>query len=714
MREKFSLSDLARLVGTRNSVPVILQTEATECGNACLAMIASYYGLPLTIYQLRRKFPISLKGIALNQMVRMCEQLGLQHRAIALELDELTQLRTPCILHWNFNHFVVLCEVDARSVVVHDPAIGRRRISRSELSNSFTGVALEVWPGQDFKTEPEAPPIRLRNLVGKIYGLKRSLSQVILLALVLEIFSLVSPIFTQWIVDEVVVSGDIDLLTTLLIGFVLLVIMQTAVSGVRAYVGMHLGTSISFQSKSNLFTHLVKLPTSYFERRHVGDLVSRFGAIDTIQQTLNSSMVAGILDGLMTIATLCLMLLYSPSLSSIAIFSMGLYGLIRVFSYSPLKERSHESIIKSAKTQSHFLETIRGIRTIQIFQKTMERQEVWQGMLAEQVNAGIRVQKLRILFQQVNSIIFGLEGVAILWLGANLVIDGSFSVGMLMAFLAYKAQFNSRVGALIDNAFEVKMLRLQGERLSDIILAQPDDEGVDQERSLDKLSGDLQLSGVYFRYGHAENMVLDNASFSIRQGESVAIIGPTGSGKTTLLKLFLGIIKPLKGEILIGGVTYPVLGPRGVRTLSASVLQDDVLFAGSISDNVSFFDRNADQDWIETCCKNAAIHEEISSLPMGYNTLVGDMGTVLSGGQKQRILIARALYRRPKILFLDEATCHLDIEVEARIVNMLKALEITRVVVAHRPQTIASADRVLEVRNGRVLAVSRFEDKLVA
>lgn len=710
----FDISDLKKLIGTRPTVPLILQSEATECGNACLAMIAGYHGLDLSIYQLRRKFPISLKGISLNQMVKMCEQIHLQSRGVALELEELKDLRTPCILHWNFNHFVVLCEVGSRSVVIHDPAIGRRRVKFSEMSKSFTGVALEAWPDQNFKTQADLPSVKIREMVGKIWGIKRSLFQVIQLALVLEIFSLISPVFTQWIVDHVVVSGDAELLTTILIGFVILIVMQTAVSTVRAYVGLHLGTSISFQSKRNLFNHLIKLPTSYFERRHVGDIVSRFGAIDSIQQTLNSSMISGVLDGVLTIATLILMLMYSPSLTFIAIGAMVLYGIIRSLSYTPLKDRSHEAIIKGARTQSHFLETIRGIRTIQIFQKSSDRRNIWQGLLVDQINSGVRVQKLKIFFQQMNSIIFGLEGVAILWLGARSVIDGALTVGMLMAFLAYKGQFNSRVGALIDNAFELRMLKLQGERISDIILTQPEEEGSDKDRALDYLPGNLDLCGIYFRYGHAESMILDNVSFSISQGESVAIVGSTGSGKTTLLKILLGVLKPLKGEVMIGGSSYAALGPRGVRTLSASVLQDDVLFAGSIAENVSFFDHDADPTWIELCCRNAAVHEEISSLAMGYNTLVGDMGTVLSGGQKQRILIARALYRRPKVLFLDEATCHLDVDVELKIVNMLRELQITRVVVAHRPQTIASADRVLQVRGGRVYELTNIGDKRVA
>lgn len=698
----FTLTDLKRLMSGRPTVPVILQAEAAECANACIAMVAGYYGQALTVHQLRQRFPISLKGVTLLQVATMCEQLGLQYRAVTLELNDLAKLRTPCILHWRFNHFVVLCSTNGRTAVIHDPSTGQRKISHTELNEAFTGVALELWPAQTFQISPPQPPMPLRQLVGTVFGLKRALLQIIILALVLEMLSLATPVLTQWVIDDVIVSADTDLLTTLLIGFALLLIMQTAVSTLRAYVGMQLSTSLSFQSKSNLFAHLVKLPTAFFERRHIGDIVSRFGSIDTIQQTLNASLIAGILDGLMTVITLVLMWLYSWQLSLIAIVAMVLYGSIRVVSYPPLKARSHDAIIKGAQTQSHFLETLRGIRTLQVFQKAQDRCAAWQTLLVDQFNAGIKIQKLKLVFEQFNAVIFGLEGLIILWAGAHLVISGGFSVGMLMAFLAYKSQFNQRVGALIDNLFELRMLRIQGERLSDIVLTSPEAPGRDSQRPVDRISGTLAFSNVSFRYGDADPMVLDQASFEIAEGQSVAIIGTTGAGKSTLLKLMLGILQPTQGEAVIGGIPYHVLGARGIRSISASVLQDDVLFAGSIADNVSFFDQNVDRDWIETCCRHAAIHDEIAALPMGYHTLVGDMGTVLSGGQKQRLLIARALYHRPKILILDEATCHLDLVVEARVVHMLKTLNITRIVVAHRPQTIASAERVLELKHGKI------------
>lgn len=696
----FTLTDLKRLMSGRPTVPVILQGESTECANACIAMVATYYGHSLTVHELRQRFPISLKGATLLQVAQICEQVGLQYRAVTLELEELGNLRTPCILHWRFNHFVVLCSTSGNTAIIHDPSTGQRKVSHTELDEAFTGVALELWPAHNFQITPPAPPLHLRKLVGAVIGIKRALLQIIILALVLEMLSLTTPVLTQWIIDDVIVTANTDLLTTLLIGFALLLVMQTAVSTLRAYVGMQLSTSVSFQSKSNLFAHLVKLPTAFFERRHIGDIVSRFGSIDTIQQTLNASLIAGILDGLMTVITLVLMWLYSWQLALVAIGAMILYGAVRIVSYPPLKARSHDAIIKGAQTQSHFLETLRGIRTLQVFQKAQDRCTSWQSLLVAQFNAGIKVQKLNLVFQQFNAVIFGAESLIILWAGANLVIAGGFSVGMLMAFLAYKSQFNQRVGALIDNLFELRMLRIQGERLSDIVLAPTEKPGLDPHRSLDQVKGTLEFSDVSFRYGDADPLVLDHASFQIAQGESVAIIGTTGAGKSTLLKLMLGILHPTHGEISIGGVPYSVLGTRGIRSISASVLQDDVLFAGSIADNVSFFDHDTDRDWIETCCKHAAIHDEIAALPMGYHTLVGDMGTVLSGGQKQRLLIARALYRRPKILILDEATCHLDLVVEARVVEMLKSLNITRIVVAHRPQTIASAERVLELRNG--------------
>ncbi|WP_321955184.1 peptidase domain-containing ABC transporter [Burkholderia cenocepacia] len=698
--------------GVGRKLLMLLQTEATECGVACLAMISSYHGHRVDITELRNRFPISLKGAGLSRIIEISNSLNLGARALKLDLDQLVQLRVPCILHWNFNHFVVLKEVSGRSVVIHDPAEGVRKFSLEEVSRSFTGVALELWPTGEFQLREPAPAVRLRSLVGPVTGLSRSVGQVLVLALALEVFALVQPFFMQWVVDEVIVSSDRDLLTVLALGFALLFVIQQATSAIRAWVLMYFSTTLNVQWRDNVFAHLISLPTRYFEKRHLGDVVSRFGSVDVIQQTLTTSFIGAITDGLMSVVTLAMMFVYSWKLGIIAIVTMFFYIFLRGIWYFPLKNASEEQIIRVAKQESHFLETIRGIKSIKLFNRQNERRAGWIKLLVDQINAGLRIQKLQLLYQQINGLIFGAAGLIVVWLGARMVMDGYFTVGALIAFSSYKGQFDSRVGSLIDKFFEVKLLRLQGERLSDIVFSTPEPKGslrhVPGEAT--DLRGSIEFNAINFRYAEGEPFILDGVTFSITPGESVAIVGPSGCGKTTLINILLGVLEPSSGSVSIGGVEMGRLGVDQLRAIVGTVLQDDVLFAGSISENISFFDPDADDKWIVQCAQLAAVHADIISMPMGYNTLVGDMGTVLSGGQKQRVLLARALYKRPKILVLDEATSHLDLQREQQVNVAVSALQMTRVIVAHRPQTIASAARVIGLNGGRI----EFDDSTKA
>ncbi|THJ45980.1 peptidase domain-containing ABC transporter [Burkholderia sp. LS-044] len=701
------MSFLDRLsFGIGSKLPITLQTEAAECGLACLAMVAGYHGHHVSLATLRGQFPVSLKGMGLGRVIEVAQRLGLGTRALKLDLDHLAQLRTPCILHWDFNHFVVLRRVHGKIVTIHDPAQGIRRLSFDEVSRAFTGVALELWPTDVFKPRGVVPNVRLRTLLGPVSGLSRSLVQIVLLALALEVFALVSPFFLQWVIDEVIVSADRDLLTVLALGFGLLLLMQQATSALRSWSLMYFGTTLNVQWRANVFTHLVSLPVQYFHRRHLGDVVSRFGAVDAIQQTLTTSFLSAVIDGLMAIVTIVLMFIYSWKLGLIALGTMLLYALLRALWYLPLKRSSEAQIVHAAKQQSHFLETVRGVKTIKLFNRQAERCSGWLTLLVEQVNAGLHVQKLQLFYQQLNGLLFGLEGLVIIWLGARLVMDGQLTVGVLMAFNAYKGQFDSRVGSLIDKFFEVKMLQLQGERLADIVFAQPEAEaGLRQvPGESENLVASMETDQLAFRYADSEPLVLENISLKIEAGESVAIVGPSGCGKTTLINVLLGVLTPTEGVIRIGGVDVERLGIDRLRTLVGTVLQDDVLFAGSIADNISFFDPQADLRWVAECAQLAAVHADIVAMPMGYNTLVGDMGTVLSGGQKQRVLLARALYKRPKILVLDEATSHLDVQREQQVNAAIGALQMTRLIVAHRPETIASASRVITLNGGRIVS----------
>ena len=471
----------------------------------------------------------------------------------------------------------------------------------------------------------------------------------------------------------------------------------------RSWVLLYFGTTLSLQWRANVFSHLIRLPVQYFEKRHLADVVSRFEATEQIQRSLSSSFVEGILDGFMTLATLAVMLCYSPKLAAIALIAMLLYLLVRWIWYTPLRDAMELEIIQAARQHSHFLETLRGVRVLKLFQREDDRRSRWLALTVDQVNANLRTQRMQLLYKVINGLLFGTENILIIWLGAWLVVDGNITVGVLTAFMAYKSQFGTRVSGLIDKLFELKILKLQGERLADIVLTEPEQKGSSNLSLPEELVPSIEVRGLRFRYSPYESNVLDGIDFKIDPGESVAIVGPSGCGKTTLVNVILGISTATEGEILVGGVPIQKLGLEAMRRIVSTVLQDDVLFAGSIADNISFFDPHPDQAWLHECAGHAAIAEDIAAMAIGYNTLVGDMGTVLSGGQKQRILLARALYKRPKILILDEATSHLDLAREHQVNCAVRKLNMTRVIIAHRPETIASASRVIVLAAGKVI-----------
>lgn len=692
-------------LGWTQRVPVLLQTEAAECSLACIAMIASYYGHETDVGELRKRYPVSLKGATVSHIAEVADQMRMACRPLQLELAELAQLRLPAILHWNLNHFVVLQAVKGGVVSIHDPAIGSLKLSLKAASTHFTGIAIELEPGMAFKRKAAPPAIELKALIGKVVGLKRGMAQLLGLALVIEVLSLTLPILTQWITDEAIVGGDRDLLTILGFGMVAIGLSNAVIGAVRSYIGMYISARFNMQWMSNVMGRLMKLPVEYFERRHLGDIVSRFGAVKSIEHGLTNAAIEAALDGLLAVGTLAMMVVYAPSLASVTVVAVVVYGALRWLRYSAERAAATGVIAKQAKEQTYFLETVRGVRTIKLCNRERERRTAWLNLWVDATNAGLVMQKLSLLFGTSWSFLSSVERAFVFWLGAAAVIDHRMSLGMLFAFLSYKEQFAGRVNRLIDSVVEFKMLGISAERLADIVLTAPEERNVAHRREpTDDLT--LALEDVSFRYAADDAPILNGATLKVSPGECVAIIGPSGCGKTTYLKLILGILTPNKGKIYLGGLSIAQMGLQNYRNVVATVMQDDHLFAGSVYDNIAFLDPKPDAEWLRACAKAACIHEEISQMPMGYHTLVGDMGSVLSGGQKQRVLLARALYRRPKILLLDEATSQLDVGNEAMIGEAIAALDITRIMIAHRPQTIAIADRIVRLEQGKFVEVT--------
>jgi ATP-binding cassette subfamily B protein RaxB len=683
--------------GGQGRLPIIQQTEAAECGLASLAMISSYHGRRIDLNTLRRRHPVSLKGATLRALIQVASQMQFVCRPVRFELGHLRRLHMPTIVHWDMNHFVVLKSVTRRGILVHDPASGKRFFPIAEASKHLTGVALELSPSEGFRPKDERARLPFSTFWTQLRGSRHALVQIFILSAVLEIFVIASPFYLQLTIDEVIARGDADLLFVLALGFGLLAAIKVGSTAIRTLIILVVQNVLHFEIGARLFHHLVRLPIAYFEKRHIGDILSRFNSIEPIRSALAEGMIAATIDGLMALATLAMIFVYSTQLALVVLAAFVLYAVVRLGLYRLLRERSLAAIEAKAHENSTFIETLRAIQSLKIFNREGDRETQWLNRYGDVVSANVRLGRAKIAFATINDALFGLENVVTIYLAARLALSNSLTIGMIFAFMSYKQHFTEKAVQLVEKALDFRILELHLERLADIALS-PLERGHDQVLAyMRQIRGRIELRNVFFRYAETEPFVLEDINFIIEPGEFVAVMGPSGAGKTTLIKIMLGLLEPTRGEVLIDGVPLSTIGPRAYREHVGAVMQEDQLLSGSVADNICFFDPSFDQDRMIQCTQLAGIHEEIMAMPMSYNSLIGDMGSSLSGGQKQRVLLARALYRLPRILFLDEGTAHLDVENEIKINDALKRLQMTRISVAHRPEISSGANRMLRI-----------------
>ncbi|ARD46528.1 ABC transporter ATP-binding protein [Colwellia sp. PAMC 21821] len=659
---------------------------------------------------MRKRFSANLKGMNLQQVIELGDSLGMASRALQCPIDETHKLATPCILHWDLNHFVVLAQVSGKGksakFFINDPALGKRVLTTEEFSKHFTGICLELTPTSKFEVKQEQVRMKFTQLWSSMSGLKAGLFKLIGLSLVLQLFALMAPYYMQWVVDEVLISFDKPLLTVLALGFALIAIISVVTNAVRSWLILRLSSLLNMQMGVNLLRHLLRLPMNYFESRHIGDIVSRFGSLAQIRERITTGFVETLVDGVMAITVLIMMALYSFKLTAVVLVAIALYTIVRLALYRPLHQATEEMIQNSAKEQSNFLENIRGMQTIKLFGNESQRQGIWQNRYAEVINSEIRLGRLNISFDSFNKLLFGLENVLVIYFAAMMVMANSLSIGMVLAFIAYKGQLTSRFANLIEQIIQFKMMRLHLDRIADIALTEQEANREGEATFTDEPKGQITLENISFSYSEDQRPILDNINLTLEAGESIAITGPSGAGKTTLMKIMLGLLQPTAGKIYLDGKDINHLGLKNYRKYIAAVMQDDTLLAGSIADNISFFDPQPNYLKIEQCAHLAAIHDDINKMTMGYNSLVGDMGSNLSGGQIQRLLLARALYQTPCVLFMDEATSHLDKDNETKISEQIQHLPITRIMIAHRQETINMVEKVYLLNDGTLIDIN--------
>tara|TARA_R110002051_G_scaffold52991_2_gene100207 strand:- start:868 stop:2967 length:2100 start_codon:yes stop_codon:yes gene_type:complete len=664
-------------------------------------MIAGAHGHKMDLPTLRSKFPISLKGATLKDIIEISAQMDMGARAVRCEPEELKGLRVPAILHWNMNHFVVFSGVSGNKFTIYDPAAGKVTMTLEEASKHFTGVALELTPSSGFQRKRERNPVKLISLV-KLDGTAwKAVVQGLALSVFLQVFVLLAPYYMQLVIDEAILKGDFSLLMAIATGFALLKLFEAITTIIRGLVFQFLSNILAFDMEASLFHHMARLPLTYFHRRHVGDIQQRFQSLGPIRDFIANGAIAALIDGFLAIFLGIIIFLYNAMLGFVVVGFVVVYAALRFAFLSLSKRLSGDFLVADAKENTKFLETLRAMQTVKVSGIENEREGLWRNLAADTLNAQIRMGNVNIGYGAISQTLMGLSNILVIYLAASSAIGGAMTIGMITAFVAYKGQFEQKLMALLETYVNFKLLDVHLERVSDIALAKKED-GLQKPSTGKQLDGRITIQNLHFRYAQFEPDILKGANLEIEPGDFIALAAPSGEGKSTLLRLILGLYQPSHGKIFYDGLEGSKWGLSSLRQQMGVVMQDDTLLAGSIEENICLFDERPDRDRILEVARIAAIHEDIEAMPMGYRSLVGDMGTTLSGGQQQRVMLARALYREPRLLVMDEGTSALDVQTERRINEELKKLSITRIIAAHRPETLAAADKVIALHQGRL------------
>lgn len=688
----------------------VYQSEAAECGLACLATCLSFLGAPTNLSTLRQRFQIGSRGMSIREIKEVAAATGLVTRAVRCELDELRSLKIPAILHYEFSHFVVLLGLarDGR-LKIFDPAIGNKLIAQPEMSRAFTGIALEVSAVLGFQRRKERSPLSIFSLFSLRGNVLAALGKALLLSLFLQVYVLASPFYLQLAIDEAALKSDLSLLMVLAIGFGAFALFNTIAETLRSLAVQYASAMIGWEMSTRLFRHLIRLPLVWFQRRKLADTLTRFDSIEPIKNLVSGGLVAAVFDGVLALTLIAMMFVYSPLLAMISIIFAFIVVATKIASLRPLQDIARQSLQAMVAEKGKKIETLRGIQTIKLLSGEVLREADWANKLGESISTTQRSANFQAYLKGIYSLIEAVGVVLVVYFGARSIVEGALSIGMLYAFISYRQQFSSRLSTLVDQAIAWKMLDIHSDRLADIAL-QSKEPNVDAgETSALPMKGSIEMRDVFFSYSKNDQSILNGMSISIRQGELVAIVGESGCGKSTFIKVLTGLYKPSRGVVLIDGLKLDAQGAHWVRNNISVVMQDDEMFSGSVLDNVTFFAEQHNIADVWGALTVAQLADDIRAMPMQLHTLIGDMGMALSGGQRQRLLIARAIYRKPRILIMDEATSNLDVAKERDVHDAMEALQITRIFVTHRPGVAKRADRVYAFKKGKAIEYDQSE-----
>jgi HlyB family type I secretion system ABC transporter len=703
---------LSWAAGPRRRVPVMLQMSAVECGAACLAMILNFHGRKTRVSDCREKCGVGRDGATALSIARAARGYGLRVRAHSVELRDFGQVQLPAVVHWNFNHFVVVERWSARSVTIVDPAMGRRRLSAGEFSAGFTGVVLTFQPGVQFERRQRWAGTTWTSYLPYMLqtpGALTTMSQVMGASVMLQILGLALPVFTKVLIDYILPVRIGSLLTMLGLGVVVLVLSQMVVSFLRASLLIYLQARVDSRVMLSFFEHLLTLPFSFFQQRSSGDLLMRLASNTVIREMLTSQSISTILDGTLVIVYLGILLVVSPMFGLIVLA----IGVVQVSVLAGTTVRVHglmqRELAAQADSQSYLVQALSGIATLKASGSEDRSLDFWSNLFFTYQSVSLQRSYLSSIIETTLMGLRTFSPLLLLWFGASRVIDGTMSLGTLLALNALAGGFLSALAMLVSNGQRFQLVKAHLDRISDVLEAEPEQD-IHAVQSPPPLKGSLEIRNVSFQYDPNAPLVLRDVSLRVEPGQKIALVGRTGSGKSTLIKLLLGLYKPTSGQILYDGLSLESLNYREVRHQMGVVLQESFLFSGSIRENILFNDPALPLERAAEAAGLAVMHDEIIRMPMNYETLVAEGGSGLSGGQRQRLSIARALAHRPALLLLDEATSHLDAVTEQLVEAQLNRLSCTRVVVAHRLSTVRDAELIVVLDEGAIVEQGSHEE----
>jgi HlyB family type I secretion system ABC transporter len=689
---------------TMTSYPFYAQQSAADCGAACIVMIGRYWGKVFKINRVRDMAIISRDGSSLKTLATAAESLGFNSRPVKASLDQLSQQKLPAIAHWRGNHYLVIYEINKKGVIVGDPAVGQRRLTAAEFIKNWTGYCLLLEPTVALSKNTEEESDTFWQLLELVKPHRVVISEIFVASIVLQLFGLISPIFTQLILDRAIIHKSADSLTTFSIGLLIMAIFQIMMGGLRQYLIYITAIRIDTAMIVGFIRHAFSLPLNYFDTRQVGDITSRMQENHKIRSFITGETLGLILDIMSVFVYVSLMFIYSWKLALLVLVTIPSFLILNVAATPFLKKISREVFTATAEENSYLIEALAGVRTVKSMSVEKSVRWRWEELLNQEVKQQYRSKMFGIKLQAASSALESFSGIALLWLGATLVISGEFSIGQMFAFNMLSANVISPFKRLAGLWNQFQEVTIAIERICDVIESPPEENlHNDNRQRIGKLRGQVVFDRVTFRYNpHTENNTLENLSFEIKPGQTVALVGRSGSGKTTISKLLLGLYSPTTGKILIDGKELSNIALHSLRSQIGVVDQNTFLFSGSILDNISLGHASASLKEVKQAALLAGADEFIRKMPMGYETQIGEGGGMLSGGQRQRLAIARALLGNPRLLVFDEATSSLDTESERIIQKNLENICQGRstLIIAHRLSTVRNADLILVLDQG--------------